>query len=95
MWVEIVVAVGCEFHLCVAAVCVDLQTVADLRRRTTPRVMMSGCVDLMHSGHVACFAEAAQYVVEVGLGLWDSAARQRVGGSFDDDMVIVCIFACM
>ena len=35
----------------------DVQTE---RQSTRKRVMMSGCVDLMHSGHVACFAEASK-----------------------------------
>jgi cytidyltransferase-like protein len=36
-------------------------TLEELRHKTVPRVMMSGCVDLMHSGHIAAFAEAAKY----------------------------------
>ncbi len=37
--------------------------VTGLRRKTVPRVMMSGCVDLMHSGHVACFQEASRCIL--------------------------------
>ncbi len=36
------------------------KAVRDVRWRTNKRVMMSGCIDLMHSGHVACFADAAK-----------------------------------
>eukprot|EP00750_Incisomonas_marina_P027640 INCI6216.2.p1 GENE.INCI6216.2~~INCI6216.2.p1 ORF type:complete len:368 (-),score=68.55 INCI6216.2:138-1241(-) len=36
-------------------------SVAALRRKTVKRVMMSGCYDLLHSGHVAAFVDAAKY----------------------------------
>jgi len=45
----------------VSTVLQDAQdSIRKLRRKAFKRVMMSGCVDLMHSGHVACFEEASK-----------------------------------